>query len=561
MQPSTARRQRRRRMSPPSPSTSPPAASCRSRAAIAQLVAAGLAVAPRPGDRCRRLPALRPLAPAPSPGRTHARALAADRRHARVCTTASTPPIFARAMRGARGLAPWCCPARLWQPLCDAGSDRRLGHDGHRALARAGAAGRCAGVATAARATGRCRLPSRGRVGSRGPDAGGRATRPSAVPPLAPASSPSAAIASAGGARSRDRRASTRTRPARSARRPARSNALSAPPPIPTASAAALEARGANPLVCGAFAARRATRALVRQPLTGRINSAAPKVAAVHRRVARPHVAARSDHRGRRKAGGRTRSRRSAPPAPFRSSRRIGPTHRPPSSRSSRPPSSSPSRTAPPGEFSRACSACRSRPRTGRSCRSSRGLPATRMRRLPIALPADAALPLERLIARLSSALRVRALHATVLRRIDLFAAQGGKLPALPAGDALDDATVLIAGRGPLYPALSVAIGERVNLVGAFSVEAAAKHLAARDIDGVVVGDGFSPHRGRSLPHRARAGGPLARHPGRGYRRGAARFRRQPGHHRSRRVATRSASYRACCRWCACTPSRRGSSA
>ena len=114
---------------------------------------------------------------------------------------------------------------------------------------------------------------------------------------------------------------------------------------------------------------------------------------------------------------------------------------------------------------------------------------------LAVALPADATLPLERLIARLSSALRVRALHAEVLRRIDLFAVQGGKLPALPAGDALDDATVLIAGRGPLYPALSVAIGERVNLVGAFSVEAAAKHLAARDIDGVVIGDGFSPHR------------------------------------------------------------------
>ena len=112
---------------------------------------------------------------------------------------------------------------------------------------------------------------------------------------------------------------------------------------------------------------------------------------------------------------------------------------------------------------------------------------------MPIALPADAALPLERLIARLQSAMRVRALHATVLRRIELFAAHGGKLPPLPVGDALDDATVLIAGRGPLYPALSVAIGERVNMVGALSVEAAAKHLDARDIDGIVVGDGFSP--------------------------------------------------------------------
>ncbi len=74
-----------------------------------------------------------------------------------------------------------------------------------------------------------------------------------------------------------------------------------------------------------------------------------------------------------------------------------------------------------------------------------------------------------------------------------LFASHGGKLPALPIGDALDDATVLIAGRGPLYPALSVAMGERVKMLGALSVETAAKHLNARDIDGIVVGDGFSP--------------------------------------------------------------------
>lgn len=112
---------------------------------------------------------------------------------------------------------------------------------------------------------------------------------------------------------------------------------------------------------------------------------------------------------------------------------------------------------------------------------------------IPIALQADASQPFERLVARLSSALRVRALHATVLRRIDSFATEGGKILALPVGDALDDATVLIAGRGPLYPALSVAIGERVNMIGALSVENAAKHLNSRDIDGIVVGDGFSP--------------------------------------------------------------------
>jgi len=97
------------------------------------------------------------------------------------------------------------------------------------------------------------------------------------------------------------------------------------------------------------------------------------------------------------------------------------------------------------------------------------------------------------LVARLRAAFRVRALHATVLRRIETFGSEHGKLPELPVGDPIDDATVMIVGRGPLYPQLSVAIGERVGMVGAFSVESAAKHLNSRDIDGIVVGDGFSP--------------------------------------------------------------------
>lgn len=112
---------------------------------------------------------------------------------------------------------------------------------------------------------------------------------------------------------------------------------------------------------------------------------------------------------------------------------------------------------------------------------------------VPIGLPADTALPVEQLLARLQWAMRVRALHSTVLRRIELFASHGGRLPILPVGDALDDATVLIAGRGPLYPTLSAAMAERVKVAGALSIEAAARHLNARDIDGIVIGDGFSP--------------------------------------------------------------------
>src|SRR6478672_4316726 len=94
----------------------------------------------------------------------------------------------------------------------------------------------------------------------------------------------------------------------------------------------------------------------------------------------------------------------------------------------------------------------------------------------------------DRLVARLRAALRVRSLHATVMRRLE---------PATPMGlshiDPARDATVLLIGRGGAYPTLSVALGERTGVVGALSIEAAAKHLNTRDIDGIVLGEGFSP--------------------------------------------------------------------
>lgn len=94
----------------------------------------------------------------------------------------------------------------------------------------------------------------------------------------------------------------------------------------------------------------------------------------------------------------------------------------------------------------------------------------------------------DRLIARLRAALRVRTLHATVLRRLPEVTAK----VALPEADPARDATVLLIGRGAAYPALSVALGERVGVVGALSIEAAAKHLNTRDIDGVVLAEGFT---------------------------------------------------------------------
>jgi hypothetical protein len=93
----------------------------------------------------------------------------------------------------------------------------------------------------------------------------------------------------------------------------------------------------------------------------------------------------------------------------------------------------------------------------------------------------------DRLIARLGAALRIRALHATVMRR---------QAPAVPIAlskiDLAREATVLLIGRGGTYPALSVTLGERTGMVGALSIEAAANHLNVRDIDGIVLGEGFS---------------------------------------------------------------------
>jgi hypothetical protein len=97
---------------------------------------------------------------------------------------------------------------------------------------------------------------------------------------------------------------------------------------------------------------------------------------------------------------------------------------------------------------------------------------------------------LDRLMARLRSALRVRTLHSTVLRRLD---GDPTARATLDDADPARDATVLLIGRGAAYPSLSVSLGERMGVVGALSIEAAAKHLNTRDIDGIVLGEGFSP--------------------------------------------------------------------
>lgn len=107
-------------------------------------------------------------------------------------------------------------------------------------------------------------------------------------------------------------------------------------------------------------------------------------------------------------------------------------------------------------------------------------------------MPADAA-PAE-IATRLSSVLRVRALHASVLRRAEAARSTGQTPPPTPLTDPLEDATVILAGRGRSYPGLSIALGERTGVIGVLAIEAAARHLKFRDADGLVIGDGFNPH-------------------------------------------------------------------
>lgn len=106
---------------------------------------------------------------------------------------------------------------------------------------------------------------------------------------------------------------------------------------------------------------------------------------------------------------------------------------------------------------------------------------------LPVRLDAGA----QTVRARLSAALRARTLHGTVLRRAEAAIADAHPLPEVPRSDPLDDATVIVAGRGRAYPDLSVALGARAGTIGTLSIETAARYLKSREVDGLVIGDGF----------------------------------------------------------------------
>jgi hypothetical protein len=88
--------------------------------------------------------------------------------------------------------------------------------------------------------------------------------------------------------------------------------------------------------------------------------------------------------------------------------------------------------------------------------------------------------------------LRVRQLHDAVLRRAQFARDQGLPCPQMPDNDPLEDACIIVAGRGREYPVLATAIGEQAGVIGALSIEIAARYLKSRTIDGLIVADGFN---------------------------------------------------------------------
>jgi hypothetical protein len=107
-----------------------------------------------------------------------------------------------------------------------------------------------------------------------------------------------------------------------------------------------------------------------------------------------------------------------------------------------------------------------------------------------LSVPDDA--PVEQLIARVTSALRLRTLHSTVIGRAKSLKDERNIVAELRAGDPLDDATVLLIGRGRHHATLSVAVGERMGVIGALSIDQGAGCLKAREVDGIVIGDGLA---------------------------------------------------------------------
>jgi hypothetical protein len=108
------------------------------------------------------------------------------------------------------------------------------------------------------------------------------------------------------------------------------------------------------------------------------------------------------------------------------------------------------------------------------------------------ALPIAASASPERVLARLIWGLQLRALHAAILQH-GASVTNPSDVCLGHAGEHSADAAVLVIGRGRNYRELATAAGERADLISTLSIENAARFLCARDIDGILIGDGFAP--------------------------------------------------------------------
>ncbi len=117
----------------------------------------------------------------------------------------------------------------------------------------------------------------------------------------------------------------------------------------------------------------------------------------------------------------------------------------------------------------------------------------------PGALTIEPQAAVGQMIARIAGALRLRTLESTVLRRAETLMAERRIVAEMPETDPVEDATVLVVGRGRSHPALGTAFGERCGLMGALSIDAAARCLQARDIEGIAIGEGLGPRHVEAL--------------------------------------------------------------
>jgi hypothetical protein len=102
---------------------------------------------------------------------------------------------------------------------------------------------------------------------------------------------------------------------------------------------------------------------------------------------------------------------------------------------------------------------------------------------IPHAVPVHVDEGIGRLVARLQWAARIRALHARLLKILPKRQRRSPvSAPVQPA-----EATLLYLARTRSHCDLADAFGENIVLVEALSIETAAQHLNAREIDGVVI--------------------------------------------------------------------------